>query len=194
VFGGEGDDIVTAEAGDGNDGYWGEGGVDTYDASAAVGGMKIDMGTGFNGKGSVSYGDLGSDTIWGFENVVAGWGNDTITASNAVNVLDGGEGADVFRFNSAAAAQGDTVLGFEPGDKLDLSAIDANTGTPAADAFTIVAGNAFSAAGQLLVSFESTAEGDFTVVQGNTDADTSDAEFSLRIAGHHELNNGNVNL
>ena len=193
VFGGAGDDFVMAEVGDGNDVYWGEGGIDTYDASAATGGLKIDIGTGFNGKGSVAYGDLGTDTIWGFENVVAGSGNDTITASNAVNVLDGGDGADVFRFGSAASADGDTILGFQPGDKIDLSAIDANTGTIAADAFTIVAGSPFTAAGQLLVSFESTADGDFTVVQGNVDANT-DVDFTLRIAGHHDLNNSNVAL
>ncbi len=193
VFGGAGDDLVSAEAGDGNDVYWGEAGVDTYDASASSSNLKIDVGTGFGGKGSVVGVDIGSDTIWGFENIVAGSGNDTITASNAVNVIDGGAGADVFRFTSAAAANGDTILGFEPGDKLDLSAIDANTGTVSADAFTIVAGNSFSAAGQLLVSFESTAEGDFTVVRGNVDGNT-DADFTLRIAGHHDLNNGNVNL
>ncbi|MHB2165897.1 peroxidase family protein [Alsobacter sp. R-9] len=193
VFGGAGDDLVTAELNDGNDVYWGDAGVDTYDASVSTANLTIDVGTGFGGKGSVSGLDIGSDTIWGFENVVAGSGNDTITASNAVNVLDGGAGNDVFRFVSASAADGDTILGFEPGDRIDLSAIDANTGTATNDAFTIVSGGAFSAAGQLLVTFEQTAQGDFTVVQGNIDADLG-ADFTLRIAGHHDLGNGSASL
>ncbi|MHB2170170.1 peroxidase family protein [Alsobacter sp. R-9] len=192
VFGGAGNDLVSAEKGDGDDVYWGEAGVDTYDASVSTANLTIDVGTGFGGRGRVVGADIGSDTIWGFENVVAGSGNDTITASNAANVLDGGAGNDVFRFLSASGADGDTILGFEPGDRLDLSGIDANAGTTAGDAFTLVNGSSFSAAGQLLVTFETTAEGDFTVVQGNTDANTADAEFTLRIAGHHELNASNT--
>ena len=47
--------------------------------------------------------------------------NDTITASNAVNVMDGGAGNDTFRFLSAADAQGDTILGFQPGEDYKLA-------------------------------------------------------------------------
>ena len=63
----------------------------------------------------------------GIENVVTGSGNDTITASKAVNVMDGGTGNDTFKFLSAADANGDTILGFQPGDKIDVSAIDAGS-------------------------------------------------------------------
>ena len=70
----------------------------------------------------------GVDKLVGIENVVTGSGNDVITASNAVNVMDGGAGNDIYRFLSAAGANNDTIVGFQPGDKIDLSAIDANTG------------------------------------------------------------------
>ena len=107
--------------------------------------------------------------------------------------MNGGAGNDTFKFLSTAAANGDTILGFEPGDRLDLSGIDANVGTAGNQAFTLVIGRGFTAAGQLAVSFESRADGDFTVVQGNVDGNT-DADFKIEIAGHHNLTNTNVDL
>ena len=80
------------------------------------------------GNGTATGSQIGSDTLWGIENVNTGSGDDTITASNAVNVMNGGAGNDIFRFNTTTAANGDTILGFEPGDRLDLSGIDANVG------------------------------------------------------------------
>ena len=50
-----------------------------------------------------------------------------------------------------------------------------------------------TAAGQLGVTFESRADGDFTVVQGNIDGN-ADAEFTIEIAGHQNLTNTNVGL
>ena len=161
VFGGAGNDLIVAEVGDGNDVYFGDdsdggAGNDTLDMSAATADVTVNLGTGPLAKGSASSTQTGNDTLWGIENVNTGSGNDTITASNAVNVMDGGAGNDTYKFLTTAAADGDTILGFEPGDRLDLSGIDANTSAAGDQSFTLVTGAAFTAAGQLAVSFEIT--------------------------------------
>jgi hypothetical protein len=161
------------------------------DLSAATVDVSVQLGTGALAKGNVSSSQTGNDTIWGIENVNTGSGNDTIVASNAVNVMDGGAGNDTFRFLSTAAADGDTILLFEPGDRIDLSGIDADIGTTGNQAFTLVTGASLTGAGQLAISFESRADGDFTIVQGNVDGNAG-ADFTIEIAGHQDLNNSNV--
>ena len=106
--------------------------------------------------------------------------------------MNGGAGDDTFKFTSASAADGDTIVSFEPGDRIDLTAIDANIGTAGDQSFTLVSG-APTAAGQLGVTFETRAEGDVTVVQGNIDGN-ADADFTIEIAGHHNLTNANLGL
>ncbi|MCK1511250.1 M10 family metallopeptidase C-terminal domain-containing protein [Bradyrhizobium sp. 190] len=211
-IGGAGDDVITGsdvanrlEGGDGNDDIFGGAGDDWI--NAGYGKDRVDGGEGSdtleyrfaNGlEVNLELGeirDIGSPTVAerfsNIENVRTGSGNDIITASNAVNVMDGGEGNDTFKFQTAAAANGDTILGFEPGDRLDLSGIDADTGTGGSQSFTLVNGAA-TAAGQLGVSHETRADGDFTVIQGNVDG--ADADFKIEIAGHHDLTNANLGL
>jgi Ca2+-binding RTX toxin-like protein len=197
VFGGAGNDLIVAEVGDGNDVYFGDDsgggtGIDTLDMSAATASVTVKLGSGPLLNGTASSSQTGNDTIWGIENVNTGSGSDTITASKAVNVMNGGAGNDTFTFMSASDADGDTILGFEPGDRIDLSAIDANVGAAADQSFTLVNG-AITAAGQLAVRFETRADGDFTVVEGNIDGNV-DADFKVEIAGHHNLTNANVGL
>lgn len=127
------------------------------------------------------------------ENVRTGASADIITASNAVNVIDGGGGNDTFVFSSTAAANGDTILNFEPGDRIDLSGIDADTGASGDQGFELVSDQAFTAAGQLAVSFETRAGADFTIVQGNVDGNNG-ADFKIEIAGHQALTNANFGL
>jgi Ca2+-binding RTX toxin-like protein len=196
VFGGSGNDLIVAEIGDGNDVYFGDdsdggSGVDTLDMSAATANTTVNLGAGALFNGTALSAQTGQDTIWGIENVNTGSGNDTITASNAVNVINGGAGNDTFRFLSASAADGDTILGFEPGDRIDLSQIDADLGTSGDQAFTLIGGASFTAVGQLAVTFESREDGDFTVVQGNIDANT-DADFKIEISGHQNVTAANV--
>ena len=198
VFGGAGNDLIVAEVGDGNDVYFGdEGGggtgIDTLDMSAATANVTVNLGSGPLSNGTASSSQTGNDTIWGIENVNTGSGNDTITASNAVNVMNGGAGNDTFKFTSAAAANGDTIRHFRTrrpdrsdGDRRQLSARRRPE---------LHAGHrcAFTAAGQLAVTFETRADGDFTVVQGNIDGN-ADADFTIEIAGHQNLTNANVGL
>nr|AWM11114.1 hypothetical protein CIT39_14535 [Bradyrhizobium symbiodeficiens] len=198
VFGGAGNDLIIAEIGDGNDTYFGDegtgdGGIDTLDMSASTAAVTVNLGSGPLMNGSTSSIQTGNDTIWGIENVNTGSGDDTITASNSANVLNGGAGDDTFKFQTTFAADGDTIHGFEPGDRIDLSGIDADTGTATDQAFTLVSGAAQTAAGQLAVRHETRADGEFTVLQGNVDGDEA-AEFTIEIEGHHTLTNANVNL
>ncbi|MGV3576670.1 MAG: peroxidase family protein, partial [Devosia sp.] len=133
VFGGAGNDIFVASMNDGNDTYYGgelsgDSGNDTLDMAFLTVDAVVDLGTGVGGRGSAVSTESGTDTLYGIENVTTGSGNDTIIMSNAVNVVDGGAGEDIFVFGSTAAAHGDTIRGFEAGDKIDLSGIDANAG------------------------------------------------------------------
>lgn len=198
AFGEGGDDVFVAQAGDGNDTYYGDGmsggsGKDTLDMSAISSAVTADLGTGFMGVGSVSSAQSGTDTIWGMENIITGSGNDSITASSAVNVMDGGAGTDTFRFLSAANANGDTIMGFQPGDKIDLSAIDANGCLTGNQSFTLVSGAFTGANGELLVTQENRDGEDYTIVQGKT-SDGAEADFKISIKGSHDLTTSDFNL
>ncbi len=185
VFAGDGNDLIIAGQDDGRDTYWGGEGVDTIDYGAVAQDVQVDLGSGMFGHGSVTVGGV-TDTIYGFENVVTGSGNDMITANSLANVMDGGAGNDTFIFTSAGAADGDTILGFAPGDKIDLSGIDADQGTAGHQSFVLFATGGFSAAGQLSVTFEDRADGAHTIVQGNVNGDDA-ADFTIDLAGHHNL-------
>jgi Ca2+-binding RTX toxin-like protein len=190
VFGGAGDDTFIAQAGDGDDLYFGDGGNDTLDMSAITAAVTVKLGD----NGSATSSDTGHDTLWSVENVITGSGNDTIVASNAVNVMDGGAGKDTFVFPSAAAADGDTIRNFQPGDVLDLSGMDANTVMAGNQHFSLVpAGAAATAAGQLAVSYQTDAHGEHTVVEGNVSGHAT-ADFKVEIDGHQNLTAANFHL
>jgi hypothetical protein len=55
----------------------------------------------------------------------------------------------------------------------------------------LITGAEFTAAGQLAVSFESRADGDFTVIQGNVDGNMG-ADFRIEVEGHHAISNANL--
>lgn len=193
AHGGSGNDMFIAEASDGDDVYYGDAGNDTLDMAAITANLTVDLGSGFMGRGYASSSQSGNDTLWSIENVVTGSGNDTITANASVNIIDGGAGNDKFLFNSEKDADGDTILGFQPGDKIDLSGTDANNGVSGNQAFTLVAGSTLSGSAQLIVTHETRNDGDYTVVQGSVDGDSS-AELRLSIKGNHNLTTTDFNL
>ncbi|TXR46370.1 peroxidase family protein [Phyllobacterium endophyticum] len=193
AHGGDGNDMFVGGSGDGDDAYHGDAGIDTLDLAAITANLSVDLGTGFMGRGSASSTQSGNDTLWNVENVVTGSGNDTITASSVVNIIDGGAGNDTFRFLSAGDADGDTIAGFQPGDKIDLGGVDANGGAGGNQSFTLVAGSTLSGAAQLVVTHETREDGDYTIVQGSVDGD-SGAELRLSIKGNHNLTNADFNL
>lgn len=191
VFGGAGDDLIVAEVGDGNDAYFGDEGsgglgTDTLDMSAVSAAITVNLGSGPLMNGSASSSQTGNDTLWGIENVTTGSGNDVIVAGTAANVMNGGIGDDTFRFNSVEAAKGDTIVGFEPGDRIDLSGIDANYASDGNQSFTLVSDAAFTAAGQLAVTYEARDGQEFTVIQGNVDGNAA-ADFKIEIVGHQNV-------
>lgn len=193
VYGGSGNDRFIATGGDGNDTYFGDDGEDTLDYAAIAANITADLGNGIGQHGSVSSVQGGTDQIFGFEDFIGGSGNDTILASSVANVMDGGAGNDTFVFGSAADANGDTIKGFQPGDKIDLSAIDANTGASGTQSFVLFAGNVFTAAGQVIVTQEVKEGAEHTFVSGNTNGDAT-ADFKIDLgAGSHTLTSADFN-
>jgi Ca2+-binding RTX toxin-like protein len=193
AYGGSGNDLFVAGVNDGDDIYYGDADIDTLDMSSITANLTVDIGSGFMGQGSASSSQSGHDTLWGFENVVTGSGNDTITANSSVNIIEGGAGNDTFRFMSEAAANGDTITSFQAGDKIDLSGTDANNGVAGNQAFTLISGSNLSGAAQIAVTHETRDDGDYTVVSGSVDNDAT-AEFRLSIKGNHNLTNTDFNL
>jgi Ca2+-binding RTX toxin-like protein len=91
-------------------------------------------------------GDKGDDRLYGESD------SDILAGGLGEDYLSGGTGRDVLVFASAAeAGRGltcDTVW-FERGDRIDLSAIDANLALAGEQAFEFIRGRDFTAAGQL---------------------------------------------
>jgi Ca2+-binding RTX toxin-like protein len=124
-------------------------------------------------------GGAGNDTL------VGGAGVDTLIGGAGVDRLTGGTGNDIFRYTASSESRTgvdlrDIITDFFNGaDRLDLSAIDANTGVAGDQAFTLrpTAGAAFTGAGQIRF----TVVGADTVIQGNTDGNTSTVEFEVLI-------------
>lgn len=180
VYGGSGKDVVFVSTGDGVDYLDGGDDIDTLNLSGVAGGAIVDLGlTGFGTL--IAAGQ--SDTIVDFENVIGTSGNDTIKASVSVNVLNGGGGSDTFVFDTAAAADGDTISGFATGDRIDLSSLYDSLGIIGGQFTDVGAGGDFSAAGQLRLSVT----GNDTVIEGNTDNDIDTIEFTLKVAGFNKL-------
>jgi len=197
VVGGAGADLFVATMNDGDDVYYGDdvtggSGSDTLDMSQITADTSVDLGSGSGGRGYASSAQSGNDVLWSIESFIGGAGNDTITAGSAQNEMDGGVGNDVYRFLSASDADGDTISSFEPGDKIDLSQIDANGSGPGKGTFTLVS-EAFSGGGQILVTHETGANGDVTVIQGNIEGDNG-PDFSISIRGRHDLTQDDFQL
>ncbi|WP_158617366.1 peroxidase family protein [Falsigemmobacter faecalis] len=187
LFGGAGDDLFLAGVNDGNDVYFGDAGSDTLDMSAITAAIRVDLDLG-----TASSAQSGQDILRGIENVTTGQGNDLLIAGNGLNILTGGAGDDTFCFRSAAAADGDVITDFAPGDRIDLSGIDANAELAGRQSFTLVTGDALTGPGQLLVTQETRADGTYTVIAGSTE----DAEpaFRIHLKGAHELTAGDFTL
>jgi Ca2+-binding RTX toxin-like protein len=135
------------------------------------------------------FGGAGNDVIF------TGGGNDQLYGGAGADTLHGGPGNDSFVYLSAAhstAVTRDLIADFTSGDRIDLSAIDANTTAGANDPFAFVGTAAFShTAGELRYE----AAGNDWVVQGDTDGDgAADFEVLVRIADSHALGAGDFVL
>lgn len=91
-------------------------------------------------------------------------------------MIDTGTGHDTVVFKSAAHADGDTISGFEAGDKIDVSAIFKGH-------LTLVNGTT-AAAGQIAISYDDHGGNEVTVLNGT---DAAGRHFEIDIKGHHNL-------
>lgn len=83
------------------------------------------------------------------------------------------------------------ITNFKAGDKIDLSAIDANTLVSGNQDFNFIASNWLSKTGDLGVYHDQT--NGFTYLEGTIDGDTA-KEFSIKITGIHNLNKDSLIL
>ena len=139
----------------------------------------------------VVQGLAGNDTLKGQagdDRLEGGDGTDLLIGGAGRDILVGGAGADRFDLDAAsdsAVGSGDQILDFGAGDRIDLSTIDARTGTKKNDAFQFIGTAAFTgAAGQLryeIVDVEGTA-GDYTKILGDLNGDRV-ADFEIILLG-----------
>jgi Ca2+-binding RTX toxin-like protein len=185
-------------------------GSDTIDYSVFATALAVTL----NGNAQITVTGSGttnasSDQIRGIENFVAGSGNDTINGDSTANNLNGGAGDDLIRGGQGAdnltggfgidrfiyantnesgitVATRDIVSDFLSGiDKLDFSAIDANTGTAGTnDAFSAITfGTTFTGAGQLRYHYETVGGQEYTVVEANVNTALG-TDFQVALLGH----------
>ena len=149
LVGGTGNDVLngnwgddTLEGGPGDDtlnGFWG---TDTAFYAQDVAGVTVTLDIADDGtpSGTATGADIGNDTLVDIENVVGGYGNDTLIGNGYSNVLEGGAGDDILdggwnddTASFAGAVQGVTVVLTDPASEPDGiaggSASGADTGT-----------------------------------------------------------------
>ena len=129
------------------------------------------------------YGRAGNDRLEG------GDGTDLLIGGAGRDILAGGAGGDRFDFDAAGdsmVGSGDQILDFGVGDRIDLSTIDAKSGTKKNDAFQFIGNAAFTgAAGQLryeVVDLAGTAD-DYTRILGDVNGDKV-ADFEIILVGN----------
>jgi Ca2+-binding RTX toxin-like protein len=195
--GGDGDDVLAGRADDdrlfgraGADSLFGEGGDDILAGNdgedTLSGGDGEDVLSGNAGDDTLS-GGAGGDLLSGGGDddlLFGGAGEDTLNGGQGRDLLIGGQDFDVFLFSStgdsATGAQRDVIdgfdgIGFVPGDRVDLSGIDAVAGG-GDNAFAFIGVAAFSAPGQIRVFNQ----GGDTIIAGNTAGGTA-AEFEIAV-------------
>ncbi|HEU4704175.1 MAG TPA: hypothetical protein VFS45_00475, partial [Sphingomicrobium sp.] len=198
LAGGGGDDRLTGGAG--ADRIDGGTGTDTADYGGSTAAVSINLASA-----KFSGGDATGDTLISIENVIGsdfddilvgsqgsnlldgGAGRDTLNGGGGADQLWGGAGSDLFLFKSSSditsTAGSDVIMDFDAGstlgstiDRIDLSAIDANSKTKKEDAFTFIGDSAFTGqAGQLRVETDGNGK---STVMGDVNGDGV-ADFTL---------------
>ncbi len=166
----------------------GAGGNDRLDGGA--GADTMDGGTGAD----IMDGGADADTMNGGADadvVNGGGGDDRLSGGPGQDRLTGGAGRDVFAFanreTSSSKAKADIILDVSrrEGDKIDLSAIDANTRKRGDQKFSFIGKKDFSKAGE--ARFEKTKSATYLYL--NTDNDKA-AEAVIKLKGSLELSKG----
>lgn len=140
---------------------------------------------------NLSYGGSSSFTGTGngSRNVIAGGaGNDHLTGMAGGDTLIGGAGQDVYIYTALSDSRGagvDRINGFSQAelDRIDLSAIDADSVTAGVQPFTFIAtANFTGTAGELRYSYNGTD----TTVEADTNGD-SVADLTIKVTGQVDL-------
>jgi Ca2+-binding RTX toxin-like protein len=158
--------------------------VDGDDGSNSLEGASTNDRLSGNAGDDVLKGSAGADLLeggTGADRLIGGKGADLLIGGADHDVLKGGEGADAFRYE-ALRDNGDRILDFDAasGDRIDLSAIDADAGQPGDQAFAFV--SRFDGhAGQATLSYD--AAHDRTVLKLDVDGDGR-GDFAIAISGH----------
>jgi Ca2+-binding RTX toxin-like protein len=127
-------------------------------------------------------GDANANTLWGMA------GDDVLTGGSNGDVLKGGAGNDRFVYtalsDSAASGLGkDSIADFATGDRIDLSAIDADGNPTNGDtAFTFGTGDYTRHAGELRVVAYGSVQVAYVDVNGDKVSD-----FAVNIVSDHAL-------
>jgi Ca2+-binding RTX toxin-like protein len=197
LSGREGADILSGGAG--TDQLDGGAGSDIASYYTSFLGVAVNLTTS-----TASGGDAQGDTLTGIEglsgsnlakdilagdagaNVLRGWGgDDALTGAGGKDTLIGGAGADRFICgsvsDSAVGAGADVIRDFShaQGDRIDLSAIDASTGTVGNQAFTFIGTALYTGvAGQLRYH----SDGAVTTIAGDVDGDGV-SDFHIQLTG-----------
>lgn len=198
--GGAGDDVLTG--GDGSDSATYAASTAAVRVSLAITGAQATLGGGndtlsgienlIGGSGAdLLVGDAGANRLDGgngADQITGGEGADTLIGGGGRDILRGDAGADVFLFatvkdlSGTALSTADVILDFshDAGDRIDLSALDANRKTAATnEAFTWLGTAAFGKhAGELHYAVS----GGVALLSGDTDGNGT-ADFAIRLDG-----------
>ncbi|WP_334381443.1 MULTISPECIES: M10 family metallopeptidase C-terminal domain-containing protein [unclassified Bradyrhizobium] len=170
---------------------------------SSVGGLTNNIGIALNAIIENAIGGSGNDRLTasdasctlsgrgGNDTLVGGAGNDWLIGGTGIDALFGGGAADTFVFafgdSTAASGQHDKIIDFATGaDHIDLSGIDAISGTGGYDLFRFIATGTFNGSAGELNYFFNSALG-VTTLQGDTNGDRV-ADFAVDISGNVTVN------
>ncbi|MCJ2180045.1 right-handed parallel beta-helix repeat-containing protein [Novosphingobium album (ex Hu et al. 2023)] len=188
---------------DGHDTFYGMDGNDTVQAGGGNdeihGGNGDDILKGEDGNDTI-FGDAGNDRILGGDGndvIYGGAGNDRIEGGAGVDILWGGDGKDTFVFregdlDGSTKSTPEIIGDFSraQGERINLSALDANVLTSADDSFSFIGTHDFTGkAGQLRYEVS----GGNTYIAGDTNGDGI-ADFHLELLGVTSLTSSDLIL
>jgi len=165
VFGAPEDDLLIGTSA--GDLVFGQGGADYIVLGAGVDNLQIGMGEDIvdSGVHGLLFGDLVFDDLFDGDDA------DVFGALDAVNVIDDGEGDEIFAFGIPADLHDEALRSFEAGDRVDLSR---------SDIFTLESGQAHTAPGQIVAAHEAREVGEGAAIPGEPAGhDATDLNVSL---------------